>query len=72
MKNAYEKAVAAERRRCTRLGIDWRAPAGSWRKKQYSPRELFEIGNQDGAIATYWVGPRGRVTRQHDGGIPAS
>lgn len=65
----YDRAIAAEQRRCKRLGLVFRQPSTYWRNDRYSIGELFEIGNCNGAIATYWVSPTGKVIRKHDGGI---
>ena len=69
MENAWNRAVAAEHRRSKRLGFIWTQPSTSWRKDDYAKHDLVKLGNCNGVIATYQVGPTGRITRNRDGSI---
>ena len=68
-RNAWDRAVECERRRCRKLGLVWNRPSRDWRHDDYSVNEIFAIGNSDGAIATHKVSKTGRIQRQQDGGI---
>lgn len=67
MKNALDKAVAAERRRCKRMGYIFDQPAGDLREDDYRVGDLVKLGNVRGLMATYRVGPTGRIARVQDG-----
>lgn len=69
MMYAWDRAVAAEWRRCKRMGFIFQQPGVGWRQDDYRAGDLVELGNCNGALATYRVGPTGRVTRMRDGGI---
>lgn len=69
MMDAWDRAAAAEWRRCKRMGFIYSQPAGDWRQDDYGVGDLVELGNCNGPIATYRIGPTGRVTRMRDGGI---
>ena len=66
MKDAWDRAVDAEKRRCDRLGLIFNQPASSWREDDYGVGDLVKFGNLNGLIAAYRVGPTGRITRQRD------
>ena len=68
MDDAWDRAVAAEARRCEKLGFVFQQPNIGWRQDAYWPGDLVKLGNVRGPLATYRVGPTGRVTRMHDGG----
>ena len=68
-RNAWDRAVAAEKRWCKKLGLDFKAPDPKWRSDSYSKGELFELGHGRSSLATYLVTRTGKVSRQQDGGI---
>ncbi len=61
MKDGWDRAVSAERRRCKRMGYIFDQPAGDWREDDYRVGDLVKLGNVKGLMATYRVGP-GRIT----------
>ena len=62
--DAWDKAIAAESRRCKRLDLVFQQPDATRRQESYEAGDLVELRNVNGRIATYRVGPTGRVTRQ--------
>jgi hypothetical protein len=62
MRDAWDRAVAAEKRRCDRLGFVFRQPGLGRRQDTYGADDLVELANVNCAIATYRGGPRGRAT----------
>jgi hypothetical protein len=56
----------AEAKRCRRLGFIFDQPACAWRADDYRANDLVKLGNVRGPLATYRVGPAGRIARVRD------
>ncbi len=67
MNNAWDRAVAAEARRCRRLEFIFQQPSCDRQDGDYhAAAGLVKLGNVRGMMATYRVGPTGRIARERD------
>ena len=69
MTDAWDRAVQAEERQRKRSGVIFDQPASDWRDDYYGVGDLVKLGNGRGPMATYRVGPTGRLTRVRDDGL---
>ena len=61
--NEWDRAIAAEARRCRRMGLIFSQPACGWREDDYGVGDTVRLGNVNGVIAMYRVTPTGRIRR---------
>jgi hypothetical protein len=66
MGDAWARAVAAERRRCERMGLVFSQPGNAGREDECGPGDLVRPDNVNGPIATYRVRQTGRIARVSD------